>query len=1309
MAAIWLFILNIQFALSECTIVYVAQAGMDKEGCGKSVSSACGTFYFASIRANGIDSLFIHDGQNENEIYKYLNANKSSIYHPCLPLPYIYSSGSYHYHSITISFNTSHIHNMEDWFMKGVCYDNNKTIKYINTHLFHIETLVNDITDISFSHLYVDNFSTSIIPFGIFYIRHVGSGSAIYVSCDKCIFQNVNYTLNIPMIYISGDENTQLFYLFMSNSTFAHINASSQLIKSVMSQHGISIQMHNVSTVNCTFNKSMIESSYQASTTNAANSDADPPTFSRIVISECNFMNIQTQESIIGAHYLSFVKISNSNFQNILRGCIIQSTTAFLASDEGLTINIKNIFVSTSQTIERNPTVIFNFDSHTTATIKNIKVIYYYDLSINCNYDSHPLIECHNPVPLMYNKGYVTIDSNNSFDVHTIGNISNTTHFVYSREVAFIMTINSIMLGNIIFWSYGNLNLHHVIIPATALKLYMLQPSYIISHVAKNLYIDYTLYIDQCRLMGGSRYIINIEYSNMARITNTVFEAANKVIYAIGVHNFVMQNSRFYRIGPSYTFHHQSVGNAQPCPVFIWSAQNVSISNNIFSYYPQYGFAKFLAVRYLLLQNNLFIVNYTSYKSHTSHISISNSESIINGAIDLQQNWGLSTVINNHFLDNDVTSMHVPWLYYFQNSGVHCLSGNEMNNFALHLVQTNLTSCTRPQLINCLTNDDHCEDGMYGLINNNIYNMKSVFTTTKETTAPVVIWQLDTHSYMSLDNVEIQNASIAITQGNVFLLDSYLLSNDLSTDIWYLNSTCFVICNDRMANNTKQIAKFVIRCNTNLLVNRSVVSLVKSMSSHSTNLVNHFSAKMLHFNVKNTSYWPGSILYFDYSIADIFGNIIDFTTIVGSSIAIIVQNSNLSLLIQFNIDEYGVCGYCKAGITIFRANLVDKFGGPYKVSIHLDYDYLLLENKDIYLYIVGCPIGYGATTNKQQCEKCASAQYNIKSNNTNTCLRCDDKRKKISQCDEYFHSLHTEYLYLLFLLVIPLIIIFLIAVYCKRQYDKAFVVSKSLVLIIGISQFDDKQQFLPGVMQSVVKLVELWRDKYNYEVIVCNKDTLYSTKQDVHEFIDQYLNKINEGKYECVIVHIISHGTEEAFIASDGKEVYIDFISHELSWGNSNLIKLIVNHGCRGQYNYSDNSSITTTTQIRGKNKNVQTKASFNISESINNKNQTENISDQSNLIIISDNVKGRTMSDSGTFTECICDSFAKNLNRKMKATLQSQLVEIGNNLEKKTNCAEVCNISGTLRFNPIRFQKCKDKQTYKVAQTFGDDCYYPL
>eukprot|EP01084_Bolivina_argentea_P006643 12595_1 len=291
-------------------------------------------------------------------------------------------------------------------------------------------------------------------------------------------------------------------------------------------------------------------------------------------------------------------------------------------------------------------------------------------------------------------------------------------------------------------------------------------------------------------------------------------------------------------------------------------------------------------------------------------------------------------------------------------------------------------------------------------------------------------------------------------------------------------------------------------------------------------------------------------------------------------------------------------------------------------------------------------------------------------------------------------GLNKEFLYfvLLALSIFILLIVASIHFVLRKQYMDAYIVDKCIVLIIGCSQFDTKTAFLPGVNRNIVDLITLWKDNYNYDVFICNNISLYATKQQIIEFIDESMKKITSLQYKCVIVHVISHGIEDGFVTSDHKQISLQFILHELNCLEQPLIKIIFNHACRGTANYSDAIS-TPTNELEETNQeySVTTRAFF-----CTNAKSDFSLSVDSNWIIISGNVKGRTMSDIGNFTESICVSFKKNLDRQCcnggffawKHDLKALIVEIRKHLEQKSNSSEICNDNGTLHHNKIRFEK---------------------
>eukprot|EP01084_Bolivina_argentea_P038228 70688_1 len=286
-----------------------------------------------------------------------------------------------------------------------------------------------------------------------------------------------------------------------------------------------------------------------------------------------------------------------------------------------------------------------------------------------------------------------------------------------------------------------------------------------------------------------------------------------------------------------------------------------------------------------------------------------------------------------------------------------------------------------------------------------------------------------------------------------------------------------------------------------------------------------------------------------------------------------------------------------------------------------------------------------------------------------------------------------DLLYLLLLLIIPIIMTFIIYKYCRNQYmNDVFIVNKALVLLIGISQFDVKHQYLPNVKNCVAQLIELWSHMYNYDVFVYKEKSMYATKSDVIDFVDTQIAKLNK-EYDCIIVHILSHGSKEKFYTSDGKTINLDFLVHEIQdkaveIKNLRLLKLIVNHGCQGGANYINSSSKHMNRSFLGM---YQSKGTVEYN--------SNNITYESNFKIISGNVPGRTMSDSGNFTQCIYQSFSNNLTRNMKWTFDALIKEIRRDLETKTDHAELVTVAlDTICYNAIRFEKHSNDDTATIG-----------
>eukprot|EP01084_Bolivina_argentea_P250282 419274_1 len=264
----------------------------------------------------------------------------------------------------------------------------------------------------------------------------------------------------------------------------------------------------------------------------------------------------------------------------------------------------------------------------------------------------------------------------------------------------------------------------------------------------------------------------------------------------------------------------------------------------------------------------------------------------------------------------------------------------------------------------------------------------------------------------------------------------------------------------------------------------------------------------------------------------------------------------------------------------------------------------------------------------------------------------------------------------------------------QAKYCNTLMVDKSLVLIIGINQFDEDKPFLNNVKQNVADLVNLWRDKYKYDVYVCNNDTLYSTKQDIVNFIAHYKTKLKDTTYKSVIVHIISHNNRAGFGTSNGEIINVKFIKNELmaaakKYQQWSLVHLIFVHGVQGDSNYYfANDPVIDPRYVTLEKETHKKKGSFHIFKQKPKKLDSDSMSFESNFVVITGFIDDVVQIDSGVFTKYICHQFNNNLERMMKADFTSLMTELGRNLELDTNYAESLNINHTLRFDQIIFKK---------------------
>ena len=138
-----------------------------------------------------------------------------------------------------------------------------------------------------------------------------------------------------------------------------------------------------------------------------------------------------------------------------------------------------------------------------------------------------------------------------------------------------------------------------------------------------------------------------------------------------------------------------------------------------------------------------------------------------------------------------------------------CLSGNTFTDYAyvLYAVESNITSCFRPGLMDCIHDDSiDCQNGIYGDVDAALFDSESnIFV---DDTYDIDIILNGKKSNIALDNINInvlnlnivdQRIVILSEQVNVMLIDSYITNG---YDISYYSESCDLLKNNRLSSNT---------------------------------------------------------------------------------------------------------------------------------------------------------------------------------------------------------------------------------------------------------------------------------------------------------------------------------------------------------------------------------------------------------------------------------------------------------------------------------------------------------------------------
>eukprot|EP01084_Bolivina_argentea_P191400 328772_1 len=795
---------------------------------------------------------------------------------------------------------------------------------------------------------------------------------------------------------------------------------------------------------------------------------------------------------------------------------------------------------------------------------------------------------------------------------------------------------------------------------------------------------DGTFIIDNCNLTsiseqafnfsGGSNYIHNCSLQNMSfAITATnnvdILEIIDSIFIRIG------RLFRYAIIEFEWMINMRSdnqVGTTSPLTI---AAKNVLIMNCIFDTYDTAGIILFSSA-WPSLYNNEFSKSNVIFIKNT--VKSNYSDFFYDPLLFPYQAKGLINIFGNEQVYNIRNSIVASnsiggkSLYHQNTTGFSCFGGNVfIASTIIDIDSGQIDSCFRSNIKEIIKKNedkfccyesfqknrnisllfDHDDTNMGNWIATN--STQPLIRTNKQAhEIAIVLDNITLYTDFGDEDISLNYSFFELTGINAAYFFTDIAFNDyneLYLPMDYNSQRCNISCFDiyQQDYNRIYVSQYYTVC-ADKFVNTDLHHHML-ISTDKASYINHTTPFYINFKY-DKMYRVGSELNITFFVTDRFGNIIqDYCA------PILFEFMNKDLDFE-NVTIANVSGYVLLKLPVSN----DKAYQNITIFVRANHGDLIVGNGQLDIMITPLPLGWVILWE-----------------------------------------------YLLFLLIVPFIVVGII-LYCrqkkrkeKKEYMNAYIVDRSLVLIIGIAQFDDITKHLGGVRRNVNGLIELWRDKYNYDVYICNYNTLHSTKRQVVKFVDDHVAKLDQAHYKCIIVHILSHGVDDSFGTSEGKMIKLNFIRHEINsiceeLQQKKLIKLIFHHACRG---HSDWHFEGITSKSVEENTKYEMRTTLNMNGSIDNKTYS-NIAYDANCMTIFGNIEGRAMSDYGYFTDCIRESFGKNMNKLLKLSFSALITEIGRELEKRTNHAELCNINGTLRYQQIRFEKSKYKKLQNDGQT---------
>eukprot|EP00485_Elphidium_margaritaceum_P015027 CAMPEP_0202729254 /NCGR_PEP_ID=MMETSP1385-20130828/186035_1 /ASSEMBLY_ACC=CAM_ASM_000861 /TAXON_ID=933848 /ORGANISM="Elphidium margaritaceum" /LENGTH=1552 /DNA_ID=CAMNT_0049395511 /DNA_START=49 /DNA_END=4707 /DNA_ORIENTATION=- len=1009
--------------------VFVSRSGIDSPLCGTD-TAPCGTLYQASVLVNAMNATAIEtavitvlDGQNETEIVRHLSAADTGGYDPCLPVPFSVEL------AIEIVFDALQITVMSDWY-PSVCPDTN-TI-YANEYLFE------GGQSLSLRNLVVNDYTITDDSY-----YPIIKGSFEYfntsVACHDCVFERIVSSVTNaekPLIYSRVS-------LELRNNRWADIACSTSLLWSRVGFISTVDYRNTIRVVAIT--NSVFTNIDVADYLFAWQPNDGKPTFN---ITDCTFTSIRSGVSLFRSdNFQDEMSITNTTF-DLETGCLGLFFTLFRSDNFQDEMSITNttfdletgclgLFFNyqTSHIYFEDVTIttaqrwfvgaeygLITIAADSILTMTNVIMRYTYNVTAGCllyssdknlTDGSHWWREwtCMNAYMALLNEGGEVTMRNCELDTILTGVPSydpSTVNFEFESTVGWgfsalfvndgagVLNLENFYhrrgLCRYLFRNQGTMNIFNF---TTWYDEAEYNP-----HIAMSMALftswgnTATMFLDASRISGFKRWAA-MSFAAGMYISNTVFEMGGWAMISNAGNMISIENCTFTRVGGRYFGQwFSNTVNLQPTvPIYMFRVGKAEIINNRFSTFDSYGLVGSFESGETLISNNIFTLNASGalFELPDDGAVMVEGRSII-----MFDGGGPTQVIENVFEVATEDMNYDPnnfWILYDScSSGYHGICGNTFTNAAIKAIATNVTSCFRPRLIECVNVDTAYSD-CFSEKNISLKDVVQQVTVTAEIDSVFHVESGD----MALDHVHIEVSTAAevadpvivkAVNSTVLLVDSFIADG---YDISYYTSECEIVYNERLRDPSEYIAKLHLVCGD---VSESD-SLQQTSDSDALRLVDSLSASSIDVQSLSSTYYPGQLFKISFTVMDALGNALDYQT----TDKLVIRLEGEGFLTDLSVLPSGVCSQCEQGVLINTLQ-VNEHDDEFTLEVSILNDVLLLLDNQITLNVTGCPAGFGPDENNSTCIHCNNGYYNLLPVSVVECRSCEPGSNTGVECSD---------------------------------------------------------------------------------------------------------------------------------------------------------------------------------------------------------------------------------------------------------------------------------------------------------------------